>query len=344
LTDELLDLLRRLVAFRSIAGRPNEPIASFVERWLREAGLEVRRVAAGSGERVNLYAAGGPAGDGPMLSAHMDVVDVAGQEWAADPFELRVKDGRAFGRGTADMKGFLACALLAARGAARAGRPLHLAISTDEEIGCAGARSLVPAVAAAGLRPSLVVVGEPTGMRRATAHKGKIAVRVHVAGKAVHSALAPQGENAVVAAARLIVGLDGDAASLAGERRDPRFSVPHSTISVGPIRGGAALNIVPDSCSFEVEMRTIPGDDPQRLLGLLNGPAEVEEVASYPALDGEGGDALDFGTEAGLWQQALGVPVEVRGPGHIADAHRAEESVELAQLDECMAFLATLTA
>jgi acetylornithine deacetylase len=347
LTSALCELLAQLVAFPSVSGRPNGDLAAFIAGWLEQRGAAVERVCDPGGEHVNLHAVCGPAGAAaPLLSSHMDVVDVAGQHWSGDPFTLREREGRLVGRGVADMKGFLACSLLAAERAAVGGLPLRLAITTDEEIGCRGAALLAPAVAAMSPLPTRVIVGEPTGMRRATAHKGKLALRVRVRGTAAHSALAPLGQNAVVAAARLIVGLDELAAGLAGRASDSRFSVPHSTVSVGPIRGGVALNIVPDSCSFEVEMRNVPGDDPQRLRRWLDeasgGRAEVEELARYPALEGEGGEGLDFGTEGGIWRQALGVPVEVCGPGDIADAHRADESVPVEQLERCLAQLGAL--
>jgi acetylornithine deacetylase len=348
LTEGLRKLLARLVAFPSVSGRPNGEIAGFIAGWLEERGATVRRIADPTGLHENLFASCGRADDpAPMLSAHMDVVDVAGQDWSGDPFVLREHVGRFVGRGTADMKGFLTCALLAAERALAAGRPLHLAITTDEEIGCLGARTLAPAVAAMGVRSTIVVVGEPTGMARATAHKGKLALRVHVRGRAAHSALAPRGENAVVTAAHLVVGLDEMAARLAREEgRDPRFSLPHSTVSVGPIHGGVALNIVPDTCAFEVEMRNVPGDDAEQLVRWLSesadGRVEIEEIARYPALDGVGDQALDFGTEGGIWREVLGVPVEVRGPGNIADAHRADEAVSADQLELCCAYLDSL--
>jgi acetylornithine deacetylase len=342
-------LLERLVAFPSVAGQPNGEIAGFVQDWLRERGVTCDAVP-GAGGRVNLLATRGPAeGSGVMLAAHMDVVD-AGDGWVTDPWSLERRNGRLAGRGSADMKGFLACAMTAIVDAADLRRPLHLAISTDEEIGCVGVRDLLPAVRALASLPSACVVGEPTGMRLVTAHKGKLAHRATLRGTARHSSEAPLADNAVEHAAELVLALRDRGRELASSgRRDDRFAIPHSTISVGPIHGGVALNVVPDRCTVEFEVRTLPGDDPRSLLPDL-APAALELLASYPALDGDPapfaglldavpGPAIDFGTEAGLYAE-LGIPTAVCGPGEIADAHRPGESIAIDQLERCSAVVA----
>ena len=346
-------LLERLVAFPSVAGQPNGEIADFVRDWLRERGVACD-VAPGEGGRVNLLATrGATEGAGVLLAAHMDVV-AAGDGWGGDPWSLDREDGRLAGRGSADMKGFLACAMTAIANAADLRRPLHLAVSADEEIGCVGVRDLLPAVRALPSLPFACIVGEPTGMRLVTAHKGKLAHRATLRGTARHSSEAPLADNAVEHAAELVMALRDRGRELAASgRHDDRFAIPHSTISVGPIHGGVALNVVPDRCTVEFEVRNLPGDDARSLLPDL-AAAELELLASYPALDGdpapfaglldaEPGRAIDFGTEAGLYAE-LGIPTAVCDPGEIADAHRSGESIAIDQLERCSAVLAQLVA
>ncbi|MFL6050621.1 MAG: acetylornithine deacetylase [Gaiellales bacterium] len=343
------ELLEQLVAFPSLAGRPNDEIATFISGWLRGHGIECAEIRGESG-RVNLLASTGPDGDGVLLAAHMDVVEVEGQPWSGDPWLLRRDGDRLVGRGSADMKGFLACAMrtMADATALALREPLRLAVSTDEEIGCVGVRDLLPAIAALPKRPRACLVGEPTGMRLVTAHKGKLALRATLRGSARHSSEAPRADNAVEHAAELVLALRDRGRELADGRCDRRFAIPHSTISVGPIHGGRALNVVPDHCTVEFEVRTLPGDDPSSLLP-ATGSAEIEQLAAYPGLDGEAGalgdllgvparDAIDFGTEAGLYAQ-LGIATVVCGPGDIGDAHRSDESVAIEQLDRCSAAL-----
>jgi acetylornithine deacetylase len=346
------ELLERLVAFPSVAGGPNGEIAAFVQGWLGERGVACDAVA-GDGGRVNLLARRGPADvPGVMLAAHMDVVPADADGWSGDPWRLERQGDRLAGRGSVDMKGFLACAMTAIAGAGELSRPLHLAVSTDEEIGCVGVRDLLPAVRDLPALPFACIVGEPTGMRLVTAHKGKLAFRATLRGHARHSSEAPLADNAVEHAAELVLALRDRGRELATSgRQDARFAIPHSTISVGPMHGGVALNIVPDHCTVEFELRNLPGDDARSLLP-GTGPAELEQLAAYPALDGdpaplhglidaEPGDAIDFGTEAGLYAQ-LGIPTAVCGPGNIADAHRADESIEIEQLERCEAVLVRL--
>jgi acetylornithine deacetylase len=348
-------LLAQLVAFRSVAGRPNGEIAAFVHDWLTSRGVESRRIV-GQGGRVGVLASTGPAGaGGVLLAAHMDVVETAGQDWSGDPFTLRERDGRLVGRGAADMKGFLGCAMqgLAAAAGRELRAPLLLAVSTDEEIGCLGVHDLIAPLRSLTAPPKACIVGEPTGMLVAGAHKGKLALRATLRGTARHSSEAPLAENAVEHAAELVLALRDRGRELADAgRRDGRFAIPHSTVSVGPIHGGTALNIVPDRCTVELEVRTIPGDDVEGLLP-DTGTAELERLAAYPALDGDGlaaaqllgverGPAIDFGTEAGIYAE-LGIDTAVCGPGRIGDAHRADESVEIEQLQLCEAALGRLT-
>jgi acetylornithine deacetylase len=357
-------ILGRLVARETIAGGSNAELIAEVACLLEEAEAEIW-VGAGTrpGAQV-LHAVLGPA-DAPgglLLAAHGDVVDVAGQDWTSDPFELRAAGGRLYGRGTVDMKGFLAAAIAAARATsvAELRAPLHLAVSHDEELGCAGIGPLLDHLAGGGVAAPLAgaVVGEPTRLEVVDRHKGKAALALHLAGRAAHSSTPAAGVNAVRAAARVIVALDRLGEELAGEDRDPAFGVPHATIGIGPIAGGVALNIVPDSCDLQVEARVVPGQAvdavARRIAAAASaaaGEAELttREVAAYPPLaaspDGEwarrvaeltdhaAGGAVDFGTEAGLYKERLGCDAVVFGPGDMRLAHKADENLGVEELE-----------
>jgi acetylornithine deacetylase len=367
-------VLARLVSFPTVAGTPNQPLIEFAHDWLERLGARVTIVPSQWREDgYNLHAVLGPGEDGGiLLAAHTDVVAVEGQPWTSDPFRLRRDDGRLYGRGTADMKGFIAATLAAlAEHPPRAlRRPLQLALSCDEELGCRGVGSLLDELARGAPRPSLCVIGEPTLMRVADRHKGKVALRVQVRGRAAHSAIPTDGVNAVTWAARLIAELDDLSRELAAGPRDEAFAVPHATLSIGPIEGGVSLNIVPDRCTFELELRYPPGDDPERLLAAIRERAqriaagmrelspqtgiELTETTAYPPLlpsaegvaaigslgIGGGPIAVDFGTEAGHYSQRLGVPCVVCGPGDMAVAHKPDEYLEGAQLRAAREFVA----
>lgn len=370
-------LLAELVAFPTVAGTPNGELIAFAAERLAAAGATVRVSEGARPGARNLHAVLGPAEvPGLVLSAHTDVVAVEGQDWRRDPFTLHADGGRLYGRGTADMKGFIAAvlAVVAELDAPTLHRPVHVVLSSDEELGCLGIRPLLPALAEAVAGPSLTVVGEPTRLRVVERHKGKLAVRVEVRGRACHSSRAPEGVNAVEYAARLIAGLDPLRDRLARTARDERFAVPHATVSTGPIAGGVALNIVPETCTFELEARLLPGQGPAPVLGAIrasatrlenemgaDGGIAVMTTTEYPALGGEGGDpqraalvagcagtkaggAVDYGTEAGLLEEALGGTVVVCGPGDMAQAHRADEFVEVDQLERDALFLRRLVA
>jgi acetylornithine deacetylase len=349
-------LLADLVAFPTVATTPNGELIAYAAQRLTDAGAAVTVHGAHRDDGMNLHAVLGPADapDGVVLSGHTDVVAVEGQAWSRDPFTLHAEDGRLYGRGTADMKGFIAAAL-AVTADARATAlhaPLHIVLSCDEEVGCRGIRPLLATLADTIRAPRLCIVGEPTRLRVAIRHKGKLALRITVTGRATHSSHAPQGVNAVEYAARLIVALQ----DVAGPERDERFSVPGATVSTGPIRGGVSLNIVPEACVFEVEVRLLPGQDPDAAQARVQAAADalgpmmravapeagiaVERLASYPGLSGDGdGLALDFGTEAGLLAQALGDVVVVCGPGDMAQGHTSDEFIEQSQLDDAVTYL-----
>lgn len=363
-----LELLDRLIAFPTVSRDPNHALIDFVAAFLAERGVESELVATPDGRKANLFATIGPKDvPGVMLSGHTDVVPVDGQNWSSDPFRMAVRDGRAYGRGTADMKGFVAAVLALAERAADEplATPLHIALSHDEEIGCVGVRSLIDVMATRPLKPRFCLVGEPTSMRVALGHKGKLAARACAHGMAAHSALAPKALNAIHLACDFVKRLRARQAELAANgRMDADYDVPYTTIHVGTIAGGTALNIVPDRCTLDFEIRNVAGEDATEILGLLRQDAEaivarerprfecaaidIETVNAYPALDTPpdaevvafakalvGDDAhfkVAFGTEGGLFHETLSIPTVVCGPGSMDQGHKPDEFVALDQL------------
>ena len=375
---ETLSLLRQLIAFPTVSCESNLALIQFVEDRLRRAGAEIRLTYDAERRKANLFATLGPRGDGGIvLSGHTDVVPVEGQSWRSDPFVLDERDGRVHGRGTADMKGFIACvlALVPELTDSPMTVPLHIALSYDEEVGCLGVSGLLEDLKATGVRPSGCIVGEPTDMRPVIAHKGKQSFRCLVRGLASHSAYAPAGVNAVEAAAEAVAFLK----QLARRHRDQGpydrgFDIAYTTVHTGVIRGGTALNIVPQDCIFDFEFRHLPGDDPAELLRAfeeyVRGTLEpemhavdastgfrIERLSGIPALHNSpesgivglaqelsaSGDfgKVSFGTEASQFQMA-GIPTVVCGPGSIREAHKPDEFVTLSQLAQCERFLKAL--
>jgi acetylornithine deacetylase len=373
-----LKLIRELVAFPTVSRDSNLELIDYVRELLRPLDADVRLTFDRDRRKANLFATLGPRGEpGMVLSGHTDVVPVDGQEWASDPFAVAERDGRLYGRGTSDMKSFIACALAVAPEFVRRGlqTPVHLAFSYDEEVGCLGVRGLLADLAQAGIRPRSCIVGEPTEMRPVIAHKGKQGYRCMVRGLASHSAYAPYGVNAVEAAAEAVAFLK----QLARRHRDRGpydrgFDVAYTTVHTGVIRGGTALNIVPQDCVFDFEFRNLPGDDPDALLRefeahvrtviepemhavdprsgftiarmseipALDTGAETEITALAQELAGSSDFAkVSFGTEASQFQ-AAGVPTVVCGPGSIREAHKPDEFVTLGQVAQCEAFLRRL--
>lgn len=375
-----VDLLAELVAFDTTSRRSNLPLIAFIEDYLARHGVVSRRIPDESGEKANLYATIGPADrPGVMLSGHTDTVPVTGQAWTVEPFRLTADGERLYGRGSADMKGFLAAVLAAVPALVEADLavPVHLAFSYDEEVGCLGVRTLLADLAHQPVRPAACLIGEPTSMRLANAHKGKLAVRLHVRGKACHSGMAPEGVNAIHAAARLATWVTETAASKAAWGPfDERFASPHTTLQVGTIQGGAALNIVPQDCRLDIEIRNVPEEDPEALLGELMAVAasletemqathpetgiRLERLNDYPGLsmadehalvdfvlallDERDLERIGYGTEGGLFQQELDIPALICGPGSMAQGHQPDEFVTRDQLARCQAFLARLIA
>ncbi len=377
---EAIGWLRRLVAFDTTSHRSNLAMIAEIRDHLGEHGIASRLIHNRDGTKASLLASVGPPVEGGIvLSGHTDVVPVAGQAWSSDPFEARERDGRIYGRGTADMKSFIAAVLALVPETAAAGLrvPIHLAFSYDEEVGCLGAPDLIARIRDDLPRPALAVIGEPTGMTVANAHKGVYAYRTEVTGREGHSSGPHRGANAIVAAAALIGRLDEFADRL---RREPapsaEFDPPYGTVNVGTIEGGSALNIIPRRCVFRWEHRPLPGADPAAAVRHLSefaeatvvprlravDPAagvETAETVAVPPLLSEPGSpavafalaltganrarAVSFASEAGLFQQA-GIPAVLCGPGDIAQAHQPDEYIEIAQIEACLAFLRRLLA
>jgi acetylornithine deacetylase len=379
-SSQALDLLETLVAFNTTSRLSNLELIDFVYERLKGAGLDPYIDYNRDRSKANLYTIIGPgSGGGVALSGHSDVVAVEGQDWTRDPWTLSREDGLLYGRGTTDMKGFIAVVLAAVPAMLEAPLrdPIHLCISHDEEIGCVGVRSLLEYLARQPTRPWSCIVGEPTGMDVVTAHKGKLAVRCHVHGHACHSALAPQGVNAVHAAARVI----GFLMDMARDRQtngpfDGAYDIPHSTIHTGVIRGGTMVNIVPAECEFDFEFRNLPEEDPAEMLEsvkrfvkervepeMRTGEHSVafhwEELSQVTGLSSDESDAVvrlvrrlldndrirkvGFGTEAGGFSRT-GIQSVVCGPGSISQAHTADEFIEIGQLAECERFIGDLIA
>lgn len=380
MTPETRATLERCIAFDTVSRNSNLGMIEWMGDRLRALGIPVTLVRDSSGTKANLWATIGPEVDGGIiLSGHTDVVPVDGQAWTTDPFTATERDGKIFGRGTCDMKGFIATCLALAPTWAKLPlvRPIHFAFSYDEEVGCIGVRSLIDLLATLPFRPAGCVVGEPTEMQMVLGHKGKRAWCCTVEGRAAHSSAAPSGINAIEGAATLI----GHIADLAAELRandgpDAGFDIPFSTMLTTMIDGGIAMNTVPDTCRFIFECRHLPGTDPEALFGRIRDFAETrvtptlkagsavgrvrfEEVLSYPGLDAPQEGAFTqrvsrltcasvppkvaFGTEAGLFQ-AAGIQTIVCGPGSIAQAHRPDEFCTIDQLTACENFLNQLVA
>lgn len=363
-----LELLDRLIAHDTVSHRSNLALIDEVEAFLRDRGFATTRVADPEEPKAGLFASIGPEGAGVLLSAHTDVVPVEGQDWTRDPFRLTAEGDRLYGRGTTDMKGFLAAMLSVADAAARRElrEPLKLAISWDEEIGCVGIAKMIGDLEPSIGRPRACIVGEPTGMRVAVGHKGKQANRATCRGEAGHSALAPRFVNALHVATDFVAGLRDLQESLARDgAQDADYAIPYSTVHVGRLTGGTALNIVPDRAEILFEFRHLAADRPEDLrarIDALAGKAEgritLETLTAYPGL-ATAPDAevtrlvqrvarsqtlakMPYGTEAGFFD-ALGIPTVVCGPGDMeGQGHKADEYVERAQLEACDSMLAAL--
>ena len=378
LAQRSIDILAKLVAFDTTSRASNLALIQFVEAELAKLGLTGRRVPNEDGTKANLYATIGPMAEGGViLSGHTDVVPVDGQAWSSDPFTLTPRDGRLYGRGTCDMKGFLALALAAAPELAKAplARPVHLAFSYDEEVGCLGAPSMIEALARELPRPRAVIVGEPTNMEAVRGHKGISVYTVTVTGREAHSSLTHLGVSAVMAAVKLM-SLLADLSERLERDADPAspFSPRGASLTIGLVGGGTAVNILARECRFSFDLRCPPGLDPEALLkdffaaaraldGELKARApeagvRIERRSATPALapesDGDAeilarllagdngpGRVVSYAAEAGQFQGA-GFSTVICGPGSIDQAHQPNEYVELSQMQRGAQFMGRL--
>ena len=371
-------MIERLIGFDTTSRNSTLGLIGDVQDYLAGYGIESRLFHDETGQKANLYATLGPDDRGGIaLSGHTDVVPVDGQAWSSDPWQVTERDGRLYGRGSCDMKSFIAVALAYVPRFLEAGlaTPIHLCLSFDEEVGCVGVRHLLAFLAKQEIKPAACIIGEPTDMKVVTAHKGKLSLRCRVRGFECHSSLAPNGVNAVEAAARVITKLSDMARHKADEGPyDEAYDVAHTTVHCGVVEGGTARNIVPKDGAFEFEFRNLPEDDPRALLDEvqryahdelepamqaiapdtgfsweelsafpgLSTPEDAEVVQLAKALAGSNDTGkVAFGTEAGLFQQT-GIPVVICGPGSIAQAHKPDEYVSLEQVALCERFMTRL--
>lgn len=366
-----LEILDRLIAFETVSDRSNLDLISYVEDFLKSRGFRVHRIIDPKEDKAGLFAEIGPSGDGGLLlSAHSDVVPVAGQDWSVPPFKLTRQADRLFGRGTTDMKGFLAemLALADAVHTRDLNAPLKLLVSYDEEIGCVGISRMKDRLPSLLGRPTLAIVGEPTEMQVAIGHKGKRAYRADIRGEAGHSALAPNFVNALHVAADFV----GKLRKMQKATRDngvcnAAYDVPYTTFHVGQLSGGTALNLVPDKATLLYEFRHLAEDNPDEIEARLQRAAEdataefpdparitLQALAGYPGLSVAASDPVvslvrswcdgdtthvAFGTEAGVLT-GLGVPTVVCGPGSMAgQGHKPDEFISVQQLNACSEML-----
>ncbi len=373
-----IGLLRRLVAFDTTSAKSNLELIAFVDEFLDGHGIEAHVVPSEDGAKANLFASIGPnVPGGVVLSGHTDVVPVTGQRWTSDPFTLTERNGRLHGRGSADMKGFIAAALaMAPEFKARAlAVPIHLAFSYDEEVGCLGAPRLLERLAALAPKPALAIVGEPSEMKVANSHRGIAAFETRVTGRPGHSSDPGAGVNAIAEAAECIAFLGRLGSEFgAGRERGEGMAPDWTTVNVGTIEGGTAVNIIAEHCRFRWECRPEAGTDADAVLARLRNFAETEVLprmravtpdaaiateagVTVPALAAEPDSpaetlalaltghnhcvSVPFASEAGLFQRA-GIPAVVCGPGSAAQAHQPDEFVTVDQIEACVAFMRRL--
>ena len=371
-----IDILKSLVGFDTTSYKSNLDLIAFIESYLNTHNIKSTLVHDSSGKKANLYATIGSGNEGGiMLSGHTDVVPVTGQTWTDDPFHLTQKKNNLYGRGTADMKGFLALILSRVPKiiSANLSKPMHLAFSYDEEVGCVGVHRLLDLINGNSIKPTFCIVGEPTSMEVVIGHKGKCGYQVVVRGLTCHSGQAPFGVNAVNYAAKLISHITeiSKEKSVKGPF-DYDYEVPYTTLHTGVISGGTILNIVPDTCQFEFEIRHLIEDSPRELINKIKLYAKehlvpdmhkvssktdinFEEKITYPGLsidenselvryikkllNNEKHKKVIFGTEGGLFQEKLNLPTVVCGPGSIDQAHKADEYISINQLEKGGKFL-----
>lgn len=376
----IIPMIRRLVGYDTVSARSNLALIEDVRDYLGSHGIAARLVPNGDRTKANLYATIGPdVPGGLVLSGHTDVVPVEGQEWSSDPFTLAERDGRLYGRGAVDMKSFIAIALalVPAFKARRLKRPIHLFLSYDEEVGCFGAPHLLRLLGTELPKPALAIIGEPTSMRVVNAHKGVSAQATTIVGREAHSSAPQLGVSAIALMGRFMTFLDrlareleaeGDSRAMPGLDFDP----PWTTLNLGMIQGGTALNIIARECRLAWEFRPLPGADVEAILArveefvatelrpvvrAVGGDVVTERLCTVPALRPEANGLAEtlalqltgqnrtataaFGSESGQFQDA-GISAVMCGPGDIAQAHKPDEFIALDQLAACETFLLRL--
>lgn len=374
------ELLSKLISFDTTSRTSNLGLIDFVRNYLNDCGADSALIHNDEGDRANLYATIGPDDiGGIMLSGHTDVVPVTGQAWDSDPYQLVERDGLLYGRGSSDMKGFIAniMAALPEMTKSKLATPLHIALSYDEEVGCVGAADMVQKLKHLEVKPKFGIIGEPTLMKSIVGHKGKCSFRVNFTGHSCHSAYIDDGVNAVEFAAQLVVFIQKmNQKLLERGQTDSGYSVKHSSFHTGLISGGTVINIVPKTCHFDFEIRHLPQDDIFALLGEIENYAmndllpamqarhpasdiEFTTLSAYPGLHNHAesecaqmvcdltnhacsSEKVSFGTEAGLFQDHMDISCVVCGPGSIEQAHKPNEFISYAQLLESDAFMQKL--
>jgi acetylornithine deacetylase len=375
---QTVPLVSQLIAFDTTSRNSNLALIDFAQDLLERAGARCRRSFDAAKTKANLFASFGPeAPGGYVLSGHTDVVPVDGQDWASDPFRAETRDGKLFGRGACDMKGFIgaALALLPEIAVARLKRPLHFALSYDEEVGCDGVRTLLADLQAADIRPELAIIGEPTEMRVVGAHKSGAVIHTRCHGREGHSSAPEKGANAVMMAGEFVKLIDDLWTELRADE-DRRFEPPHSTVQANVISGGSAVNILGRDATVTWEYRALPDRDPERIVDTIRSRADAHILPKYRARAAEARietvvqarypglildeaspavalareltganrvDTVAYGTEAGHFQRA-GIPAVICGPGSIDQAHKADEFVALSELAKCEDFLRKVVA
>ena len=373
-----IQILEKLISFNTVSSNSNLDIISYCEKILKDAGAKITLIKNKEETKANLFATIGPVDQaGIILSGHTDVVPVTNQKWNTNPFELTEIDNKLYGRGTADMKSFVACALHAASKASSMNlrTPLHFSFSYDEEIGCVGVRSLIEMLKNSSTNPLFCIVGEPTSMQVMSGHKGKVNASVLIKGKEAHSALTTKGLNSIYLATEFIQGIQNIQTNLINNStHDNDFEVPYTTLQVGKIEGGVAVNIVPSSSSLLFEIRSLHSDDPNLILNDIKNLSEkivkshidrfpdteiaINVTSQYPALNtmknsdvisflngltgNNSVEKVSFGTEGGLFSNELNIETAICGPGSMNQGHKPNEYIEKTQIDLCDQMLENL--
>lgn len=371
--------LRALIGFDTVSKNSNRELINHMADHFENLGAEITLLPDATGQKVNLVARFGPEGQpGVVLSGHTDVVPADEDSWITPPFSMDERNGRLYGRGACDMKGFAACVMAVASefAAAELKRPLYLCFSYDEEVGCLGAPDIARHLAALPVPPEFAIIGEPSEMKLVTGQKGKIAMRAIVSGTSGHSSFSPRHVNAVEYAGRVLQLITDRAAKYEAEGPfDAEFTVPHATLLATMINGGVATNVTPDHCSFTFELRSIGENDPEgEMAALTESTAEISaemqervpgcgiafsRIFAYPAMNDarnsagfraladlmpEYGGKVSYGSEGGVFEQIGGIPSVIVGPGSIEQAHNPNEFVEISQIEGCLNFLESLSS